>query len=98
MKSLRAPQRGFTLIELLVVIAIIALLAALLLPVLASAKEKARRVKCLSNLKQTGLALKVFAQDRDGHYPWHLPPSEGGTYGADAGEEWKNFLAASNEL
>jgi prepilin-type N-terminal cleavage/methylation domain-containing protein len=98
MKSLRALRHAFTLIELLVVIAIIALLAALLLPALASAKERARRVKCLSNLKQTGLALKLFAQDQEGHYPWHLPPSDGGTYGADAGVAWKNFLAASAEI
>ncbi|MFM1767799.1 MAG: hypothetical protein RJA22_328 [Verrucomicrobiota bacterium] len=91
-------RRGFTLIELLVVIAIIALLAALLLPSLASAKEKARRVKCLSNLKQAGLGLKLFATERDGSYPWVLPPAEGGTYGPDAGQNWRNFLAASNEL
>jgi prepilin-type N-terminal cleavage/methylation domain-containing protein len=91
-------RQGFTLIELLVVIAIIAILAALLLPALASAKERARRIKCLSNLKQTGLALKLFSTDRDGFYPWQLPPSEGGTYGPDAGECWRNFLAASLEL
>jgi hypothetical protein len=40
----------------------------------------------------------VFAQDREGFYPWHLRPSEGGTYGADAGVAWKNFLAASAEI
>jgi prepilin-type N-terminal cleavage/methylation domain-containing protein len=91
-------RQGFTLIELLVVIAIIAILAALLLPALASAKERARRIKCLSNLKQTGLALKLFSMDRDGFYPWHLPPSEGGTYGPDAGESWRHFLAASLEM
>lgn len=91
-------RRGFTLIELLVVIAIIALLAALLLPSLASAKEKARRIKCLSNLKQVSLGLKLFGQERDGFYPWLLPVSEGGTYGPDAGVNWRNFLAASNEL
>jgi len=91
-------HRGFTLVELLVVIAIIALLAALLLPALARAKEHARRVKCLSNVKQVALAFKHFAVDTSGFYPWHIDSSEGGTYGPLAGEPWRHFLAISNEL
>ncbi len=62
------PQ-GFTLIELLVVIAIIAILAAILFPVFARARENARRASCQSNLKQIGLGIIQYAQDYDDHFP-----------------------------
>src|SRR3978361_1344117 len=58
-------SRGFTLIELLVVIAIIAILAAILFPVFAKAREKARQSTCASNLKQLGLAMLQYTQDYD---------------------------------
>ncbi|MBC7806052.1 MAG: prepilin-type N-terminal cleavage/methylation domain-containing protein [Akkermansiaceae bacterium] len=61
-------RRGFTLIELLVVIAIIALLAAILFPVFAQAREKGRQAACQSNLRQIGLAIRMYAQDADDTY------------------------------
>ena len=62
-------KKGFTLIELLVVIAIIAILAAILFPVFAQAREKARAASCLSNLKQIGTALQLYTDDYDETYP-----------------------------
>src|SRR5437667_11863575 len=69
-------NRGFTLIELLVVIAIIAILAAILFPVFAQAREAARKTSCLSNTKQLGLAAMQYVQDYDEMYPcnsWDTP-------------------------
>jgi len=74
-------RHGFTLIELLVVISIIALLVGLLLPALGKAKETAMDAKCMSNMRQFGLALNIFAEDHDGHLP--------GVYTWGERETWK---------
>ena len=68
-KRMRSLHRGFTLIELLVVIAIIAILAAILFPVFAQARERARAISCVSNMKQIGIGLIMYTQDYDESYP-----------------------------
>src|SRR6185312_5032852 len=70
----RRTGLAFTLIELLVVIAIIAILAAILFPVFAQAKEAAKKTSCLSNTKQIGLAVMMYGNDNDDNYFWNPWP------------------------
>jgi prepilin-type N-terminal cleavage/methylation domain-containing protein/prepilin-type processing-associated H-X9-DG protein len=84
------PSQAFTLIELLVVIAVISVLAAMLFPVFASAREKARQVSCLANEKQLSLAFLAYAQDNDEHLPPGVLPAA--TPWFWAGEGWAGQL------
>ncbi len=81
-------RKGFTLIELLVVIAIIAILAAILFPVFARAREKARQTSCLSNAKQIMLGVLMYAQDYDEVYPY----ASAWTWGDGSVHYWYEYL------
>ena len=84
----RASRKAFTLVELLVVIGIIAILIAILLPALNRARESARAVQCLSNLRQLGLAFTMYTNENKGRFPFHA--DIGGQYA----EDWIHWQAA----
>ena len=83
----------------MVIIAVLAILAAMLLPALARAKQKARDIACVNNLKQDGLAFRIWSADNGDLYPMAVPASKGGTKEFDTGADtFRHFQVMSNEL
>ena len=84
---------------LFVVVAVLAILAAMLLPALASAKKKAQRINCVNNLKQCGIAFRIWEGDNNDKLPMAVPTAKGGTKEFDTGTDtFRHFQVMSNEL
>jgi len=92
-------QGAFAFIALLIVIAIVAILAVLLLPALAKAKQKAQRINCVNNLRQDGLAFRLWSGDNGDNYPPSVSAKKGGSMEyIIGGNAFRHFLCLSNEL
>jgi competence protein ComGC len=96
---MKAREHAFTLVALLVIIALIAILAAMLLPALAAAKKRAQSISCVNQLKQCGLAFKIWEGDNNDKMPMGVPEEKGGTLECITGAEtYRHFQVMSNEL
>src|ERR1035438_7305571 len=93
----RFSNQGFTLVGLIIIVAVLAILAAMLFPALASAKRKAKRIQCVNNLKQDGLAFRLWEGDNGDKYPMAVSTNKGGSmeYACDV---FRHFQVMSNEL
>jgi len=95
----RSSNQGFTLVGLIIIVAVLAILAAMLLPALARAKRKAQRINCVNNLKQDGLAFRLWEGDNGDKYPMAVSTNKGGTMEyAEGGNVFRHFQIMSNEL
>ena len=95
----RKKEQGFTALEIIVVIAVVVLLAVLLLPSFARTKSRPFRISCVSNLKQVGLAARMWSNDNGEKFPWQVSTSTNGTLELVNGPSVSpHFLAMSNEL
>jgi type II secretory pathway pseudopilin PulG len=92
-------KTAFTLVGLLVIIAVLGILAAMLIPALVRAKGKSKRITCVNNLKQSGLAFRIWEGDNNDKLPMDVPAAKGGTKEFDTGADtFRHFQAMSNEL
>ena len=92
-------RQGFTLVGLLVIIAVLGILAAMLIPALVSAKGKSKRIQCVNNLKQSGLAFRLWEGDNGDKYPMAVSTNKNGTMEyAEDGNAFRHFQVMSNEL
>ena len=95
----RFSNQGFTLVGLIIIVAVLAILAAMLLPALASAKRKSKRIQCVNNLKQCGLAFRIWEGDNGDKYPMAVSTEKGGTMEfTDGADTFRHFQVMSNEL
>jgi type II secretory pathway pseudopilin PulG len=92
-------KTAFTLVGLLVIIAVLGILAAMLIPALVRAKDKSKRIQCINNLKQSGLAFRIWEGDNSDKLPMDVPMAKGGTKEFDTGADtFRHFQVMSNEL